>query len=118
MKKLLYFCFTSFMLFIAFAFSVMFLQSCKQDNIPEPTIVTPDTSEQAQQCANELVEYIQPDRYAWCYTEMQGKLNLTVDYICKIQIYYSKGTVTYYGEYVCYIIGDDVEWDKLSTNRI
>jgi hypothetical protein len=105
------------MLFITFALSMACLHSCK-DNTPEPTIVVPETSEQAQSCADALIEYIQPDRYAWCYSEMQGKLNLTVDYICKIQMYYSKGTATYYVEYVCYMIGDDVDWDKLSSNRI
>lgn len=118
MKKLIYFCFTAFMLFITFAFSLMFLQSCKQDNPPEPTIVVPDTSEQAQYCADALLECIQPDRYAWAYNELQGKLNLTVDYVCEIRIYYSKGTVTYFARYLCYIIGDDVDWEKLSVERI
>ena len=91
--------------------------SCNKD-ITEPTIVTPDTSEYAQQCANALIESIQPDRYAWCYDELQGKLNLTVDYICKVQIYYSKNTTTYFAEYICYVIGDDVDWEKVSSSRI
>ena len=117
MKRLIYFCFTCFMLFITFALSMACLQSCKE-NTNEPTITVPATSEQAQQCADALIKSIGPDRYAWCYTEMQGKLNLTVDYICKIKLYYSKGTYTYYAEYVCYVIGDDVDWDKLGSSRI
>ena len=117
MKRLLYFTFTAYMLFITFALSMACLHSCK-DTTPEPTIVVPGTSEQAQQCADALLEYIQPDRYAWAYSEMQGKLNLTVDYVCEIRIYYSDNTNTYFARYLCYIIGDDVDWDKLESKRI
>lgn len=117
MKRLIYFTFTAFMLFITFALGMACLHSCK-DNKQEPTIVVPDTSEQAQYCVDALLEYIQPDRYAWAYNELQGKLNLTVDYVCEIRIYYSKGTVTYFARYLCYIIGDDVDWEKLDSNRI
>ena len=117
MKRLIYFTFTAFMLFITFALSMACLHSCK-DNKQEPTIVAPDTSEQAQYCADALLEYIQPDRYAWAYNELQGKLNLTVDYVCEIRIYYSKGTATYFARYLCYSIGDDVDWEKLDSHRI
>lgn len=117
MKRVIYFTYTAFSLFLVFALSMMILHSCK-DTTPEPTITVDHTSEQAQQCADALLEYIQPDRYAWAYSEMQGKLNLTVDYVCEIRIYYSDSTKTYFEKYLCYIIGDDVDWEKLESKRI
>ena len=116
MKKLIYFCFTCFMLFIVFALSMACLHSCTPNE--EPTIVLQGTPEQAQMCAEAVIDSIKPDRYAWCYNEMQGSLNLTVDFIYEIQIYYSKGTVVYYAEYICYVINGSVSIDKLSSSRI
>ena len=117
MKRLIYFCFTAFMLFITFALSMMILHSCK-DNKQAPTIVAPDTSEQAQYCANELLEYIQPDTYAWSYDLMHGELNLTADFICKIEIYYAKDSVVYHAEYICYIRNNDVDFEEFLEETI
>lgn len=111
MKRLIYFFFTAFMLFITIALSMGILQLCKYKN-PEITIVEPNTSDQAQQCANELLEYIQPDTYAWSYDLMQGELNLTADFICKIEIYYAKDSVVYHAEYICYIRNNDVDFEE------
>lgn len=117
MKRLIYFTFAAFTLFITFAMSMVLLHSCKDDK-PEPTIIVPDTTEQAQQCANALLEYIQPDTYAWSYDLMHGELNLTADFICKIEIYYAKDSVVYHAEYICYIRNNDVDFEEFLEETI
>ena len=71
MKKIL--------LFVLCLFLVS-LSSCKKNN--DQTLNLPDTPKQAQQCADELIEYLKPDAYAWSYDLMQGKPNLTVELRC------------------------------------
>ena len=107
MKKIL--------LFVLCLFLVS-LSSCKKNN--DQTLNLPDTPKQAQQCADELIEYLKPDRYAWSYVLMQGKLNLTVDFVCKIEIYYTLDSKTNYAEYICYIIDNDVDFEEVYFERV
>ena len=107
MKKIL--------LFVLCLFLVS-LSSCKKNN--DQTLNLPDTPKQAQQCVDELIEYLKPDRYAWSYDLMQGKFDLIVDFVCKIEIYYTLDTKVYYAEYVCYIIDNDVDFEELYFERI
>ena len=72
---------------MCFVYFLVSLSSCKKNN--DQTLNLPDIPKQAQQCADELIEYLKPDTYAWSYDLMQGKLNLTVDFVCKIEIYYA-----------------------------
>ena len=107
MKKIL--------LFVLCLFLVS-LSSCKKNN--GQTLNLQDTPKQAQQCADELIEYLKPDRYAWSYVLMQGKLNLTVDFVCKIEIYYALDNKTNYAEYICYIIDNDVDFEEVYYERV
>jgi hypothetical protein len=117
MKRLIYFCSTAFMLFITLALSIACLHTCK-NNTPEHIIFTPDTPKQAQQCADELLEYIQPDTYVWSYNLMEGEINFNVDFICKIEIYYAKDSDVYYAEYICYIRDNDVDFENFVENLL
>lgn len=110
MKKIL--------LFVLCLFLVS-LSSCKKNN--DQTLNLVDTSKQAQQCADELIEYLKPDAYAWSYDLMQGKPNLTVDFICKIEFYYAYERETHYANYavyICYIIDNDVDFEEVYFERI
>jgi hypothetical protein len=110
MKKIL--------LFVLCLFLVS-LSSCKKNN--DQTLNLIDTPKQAQQCADELIEYLKPDTYAWSYVLMQGKLNLTVDFVCKIEIYYALDSETNYAnyaEYICYIKDNDVDFEQFYYERI
>lgn len=64
-------------------------------------------------CVDELLEYIQPDGYVWSYDLMEGETNLDVDFICKIEIFYSDENDEYYSIFVCYIEDDDVDWERI-----
>ena len=89
---------------------------CKKENT---TVIPVDSvPEEASQCANALIEYLGADRYAWSYQEVTGSLNLTVDHVYIIDVYYSVGSVQYYAKYICYIINDDISWEKLSKERV
>ena len=107
MKKIL--------LFVLCLFLVS-LSSCKNNN--DQIINLDDTPKQIQQCANELLEYIQPDTYAWSYNLMEGEINFDVDFICKIEIYYAKDNETYHAEYICYIRNNDVDFEEFYYERI
>lgn len=107
MKKIL--------LFVLCLFLVS-LSSCKKNN--DQTLNLVDTSEQAQQCADELIEYIQPDTYAWSYNLMEGEINFDADFICKIEIYYAKDSEVYHAEYICYIRNNDVDFEEFYYERI
>lgn len=110
MKKIL--------LFVLCLFLVS-LSSCKKNN--DQTLNSVDIPKQAQQCADELIEYLQPDTYAWSYDLMQGELNLTVDFVCKIEIYYAldrEPNYANYAVYICYIIDNDVDFEKFYYERI
>jgi hypothetical protein len=94
MKKIL--------LIIICIFSFFFV-SCKENEVPS----------EVYKCVDELVKYIQPDKYAWSYDLMEGELNLTVDFVCKIEIFYSYENDEYYSIFVCYIEDDDVDWEQI-----
>lgn len=104
------------LLCLLICFILIGLSSCKKNN--DQTINLADTPKQAQQCADELIEYLKPDRYAWSYVLMQGKLNLTVDFVCKIEIYYTINSKTNYAEYICYIIDNDVDFEEVYYERV
>jgi hypothetical protein len=80
-----------------------FFVSCKENEVPS----------EVYKCVDELVEYIQPDKYAWSYDLMEGELNLTVDFVCKIEMVYSDENDVYYSIFVCHIRGDDVDWEQI-----
>jgi hypothetical protein len=94
MKKIL--------LIIICMFSFFFI-SCKENETPN----------EVYKCVDELLEYIQPDKYAWSYDLMEGELNLTVDFVCKIEMVYSDENDVYYSIFVCHIRGDDVDWEQI-----
>ena len=107
MKKIL--------LFVLCLFLVS-LSSCKKNNGQTLNLV--DTQKQAQQCVDDLLEYIQPDRYGWTYHDMQGNFDITADFVCKIEIYYSLDNEIYYAEYICYIIDNDVDFEEVYYERV
>lgn len=104
------------LLCLLICFILIGLTSCKNNN--NQTLTLTDTPKQTQECADELIEYLKPDTYAWGYTIMQGEMNLTVDFICKIDFFYAKDRYTYCAEYICYIIDDDVDFEEISHERV
>ena len=99
------------------------LTACSKDK-PEQEVDYKDKPEQevdykAQLCAEELIKINKFETYAWAYQEVQGKLNLTVDYICIIEMYGSIDLKSYYVKALCYITKDnDVDIEFLNEIRI
>ena len=60
-----------------------------------------------------LLEYIQPDKYAWSYDLMEGEINIDADFICKIEMCWSYGNGEHYSIFVCVVKGDDVDWEQI-----
>ena len=84
-----------------------FFASCKENEVPN------EVPSEVYKCVDELLEYIQPDGYVWSYDLMEGEINLDVDFICKIEIFYSYENDEYYSIFVCYIEDDDVDWERI-----
>lgn len=95
---------------------VICLTACSKD---EPTTQVEEVNHKAKLCAEELITIEKFETYAWAYQEVQGKLNLTVDYICIIEMYGSKDLKSYYIKALCYITkGNDVDIEYLEEKRI
>ena len=117
MKRVIYICFTMYMLFITFALGMACLHSCKDDT-PEPTITVDGTPEEVYKCVDMIVERTKPNRYAFTYQHMEGNLNLTVDFLCCINYFYSRGTNNYYTQYMCYIIDGEIVCECMYDKRV
>ena len=97
MKKIL--------LIIICMFSFFFV-SCRENEVPN----------EVYKCVDELLEYIQPDKYVWSYDLMEGETNLDVDFFFFFEIVYVKDGYTFCAEYICYIEDDDVDdvdWERI-----
>ena len=92
------------------------LTACSKDT---PTTQVEEVNPKAELCAEELINIEKFEIYAWAYQEVQGKLNLTVDYICIIEMYGSTDLESYYVKALCYITkGNDVDIEYLEEKRI
>jgi hypothetical protein len=95
---------------------IVCLTACSKD---KPTTQVEEVNSKAELCAEELININKFETYAWAYQEVQGKLNLTVDYICIIEMYGSVDLKAYYIKALCYITdGNDVDIEYLEEKII